>query len=954
MSNAICFARRKLFPSLGIEDLIQGLNQLVTNGIVLAIAFAPDYGNRSALEGLGAMASIFTIAFANDTSGDSVMFVIFACVFAIIWIALQSKTIGILGAVAGVDDTIPPGDAKASVLVPITCVIFFLIHMIRMRGDKVNSIGRGIQTLYIVGNFAGYWAPVSTNPLDSIWRIVVTMFILAGLRIVVSFFIVPVPSGPRCVTAFVSFLDLLAQVTRHGCQYLQALKSSCPTLSPGEVENVKMRSREAYCELLKLDLDVKLSYGKFLALLKSSKVDMNIYGKPHLFKHEAFSSVGNAASTCHQVTMVALRYICKGEIHLHQDEELLSSILKVCEAQYLSLKHLSSLDRDIAIFPDAVEAMAGVQNDVMVLLKLRHRRLDTPTHRVIDMLFFSALSLQTAFMKIPQCFPAIEANLLLGLKDWPKESSEILGVHTDIRQLVLERVKFVVKQIQNHESEFKTQNYREFSGIANASAFLKRISGTGIVGRVQVGLFKAADRFGIRWWHWTASVQATSALAISLALVVNTSVNEAFEGHIWWAAMTVPLVTDSCVRGSTNRAIQRAIGTLFGCLGAAVSVLLGYLASGLRSKLSDAGLAVELVLTAILMFLCRMMNHAAEQNQKYTWFVAGLTIPVLVLTSQTEVSIVWSSLGFRIAATMLAIALVTVFEGFLLPMTTIKVVKKQIADTLAVTSDLIEVIAKQSTDILCNHNGKLTELDVNFIGVINILLEIAGSIKDGDPIGTFLCCFESSDNSDLEPLKHSGKNPLLPVNCCCLPPFTVNRKSSVKISLAIADIVQEFRREEMIQRATIFLRKELARAGIWNLNPECQKLLCQIANVHAECLRSLRLYILGIISRDMIEEALLDFKMKSLKAINTTMHISWQQEDNLAIEPIIAVVFVLCFGRTEHLYNTIQNSLASYLQQISTIEMVRRHMCCKQSNQSNIITAETRSSLTIDDESMVI
>ena len=934
ISNAI-------FPRVTAEDYLHGLNLAIVLAAIFAIAFGPNYP-ESSIEGLSAATSILAFSLVPETSGSSVSTLIGICVVLVLWIGMQSMVGGIVAAVAGEGGVIPPGATKASVLVPLTCGIFFVLHMIRMRSNTLYVIGKLMQLFLIIGNFSGFWAIVSTNPLDIVWRIEVVIAITGVLVILPAFFLVPLPSGPRCQRAFVSLLELQAQVSLLVARQLEELleaggnspiaqehdSSYLHTFEGSSNRKSHMTASSTYIDILALDLDINKQYGVFSSFLKSTKFDFNLYGTPHRFPQKAFQGAARAATAAHQVAMVALRYIAKGGAKsLVSYDELTRGIVDLCKSLHDATRSLASVVAKASTFSEALEKLRIVE-----LASLRFRDAKGAVHdlsvlRAVDFMLLSALSLQGVFEKMPDCIDDASASDLerhmsnslwtrqtvlhpQGNGELPSHDSKSIGLDAfGMHQELLDGIRDYARDLANSMDASLETNFKQ----ASAEYFLDEIAQSSTIGKIRVFLFHMAEKLDVRWWHWALSLQASAALMACAALVVSSEATEAFEGRSWWSMLTVCVVSDKYTRGSYDLAIQRVLGTTIGAAVAALVVCLGYLASGLSYTLNSAGVAVECIALTICMSLCRTILHAAAVKQQYMWKVAGSTAPLLVVISVGMLDVVWRTLGFRLAATLLGVCFVTICALVLFPVTSNTHLSRQIGDSLSLLASLIEAVGEQGSEhasdsVRKKNHDTIQNVMVSFAKCMSEIQQWVQNIRIRDDVDIFCCRFgRSSKGID-------GKTSWLPTTscCCCIPSQEVTRNKNTAI--AIQDLVQEFRREETIQIALAFLRDHYAAVGPWELDAFSQSQLQYFAKIHAETLRTLRLFIIGIVPLDMAEMALSKFKQEALKAMKNGQKID-DDKATSTMYPALTALFAV--RRTILLFDTIQNMLETSVERKS-------------------------------------
>jgi hypothetical protein len=161
-----------------------------------------------------------------------------------------------------------PSTGKAAALTVAACICFFAMHLIRVRLPAISPVGLIVQLLVAINLAPMYWSTGSPSPMFLLGTAAELLGYAIGTMFLVYFLLVPLPSGPVITKLMATLTGVVQKMGTNSANNNNNLES-CMEL-------------DSQAGQLMVPLGV---------LLLSSRVDLNVYGRPHIFPTNAFDLV---------------------------------------------------------------------------------------------------------------------------------------------------------------------------------------------------------------------------------------------------------------------------------------------------------------------------------------------------------------------------------------------------------------------------------------------------------------------------------------------------------------------------------------------------------------------------------------------------------------------------------------------------------------------------------------
>jgi hypothetical protein len=474
-----------------------------------------------------------------------------------------------------------------------------------------------------------------------------TLGYVIGALLVVFFLLIPAPSG-RAITKLMVLLT-------------------------GVVE--KMANADDLETCMELDSQTGQLIVPLDVLLLTSKVDLDVYGRPHVFPSRAFQQLYQ------QIGFLS-------RLMVHRSRVDRSNVPEIDDLHAAQQEALHSIGA----------CLSGSNHDVDVerwdMVLQNHHHLAWVTYSTLQLL----LEEKTATNR--------EAIIVEAVSCWfiAKAMEGLAGCFPDAALTEIRRDnsidwKFIATEMTRVTKPQALEEALKDSGTQPPS------SGSGH-GKVPVSpskavvlpiissppaspatsrnpfLFRMAEATGLHSHHIILSCQATGSFLVACILTFNSTTYKALGetvSYIFVAIIVLSIVTYS---GVVLKARQRLCGTVIGVIVVILITAFNYLVAGLSYKNTTTSLALSCTLLAVYTGLSLATREAFKPDYQYALQLAIFTPPLLFTYDLDDAGdSVWSSFGFRIGNNLIGIGLVTVFS-LMYPVTSRTYIRHTVAELL--------------------------------------------------------------------------------------------------------------------------------------------------------------------------------------------------------------------------------------------------------------------------------
>jgi len=521
------------------------------------------------------------------------------------------------------------------------------MHLVKVRWPGIGNIGLVVQLLMSTGLAPIYWSTGSPSPMNLIADMAETLGYVIGALLVVFFLLIPAPSG-RAITKLMVLLT-------------------------GVVE--KMANADDLETCMELDSQTGQLIVPLDVLLLTSKVDLDVYGRPHVFPSRAFQQLYQ------QIGFLS-------RLMVHRSRVDRSNVPEIDDLHAAQQEALHSIGA----------CLSGSNHDVDVerwdMVLQNHHHLAWVTYSTLQLL----LEEKTATNR--------EAIIVEAVSCWfiAKAMEGLAGCFPDAALTEIRRDnsidwKFIATEMTRVTKPQALEEALKDSGTQPPS------SGSGH-GKVPVSpskavvlpiissppaspatsrnpfLFRMAEATGLHSHHIILSCQATGSFLVACILTFNSTTYKALGetvSYIFVAIIVLSIVTYS---GVVLKARQRLCGTVIGVIVVILITAFNYLVAGLSYKNTTTSLALSCTLLAVYTGLSLATREAFKPDYQYALQLAIFTPPLLFTYDLDDAGdSVWSSFGFRIGNNLIGIGLVTVFS-LMYPVTSRTYIRHTVAELL--------------------------------------------------------------------------------------------------------------------------------------------------------------------------------------------------------------------------------------------------------------------------------
>jgi hypothetical protein len=638
-------ALQSFFKKFSPSHFIRGLNMAIGVAILYAVTLGP--GNQDSLFMAVAAEVYAAIATVVPVSGVVSLIGAVTTVPLVLLLAIM-PSLGYIAVTFGTE----PSTGKAATLTVAACICFFALHLIKVRFPAIGPVSLIAQLLVAVNLAPMYWSTGSPSPMSLLGTAAELLGYAVGTLFLVYFFLVPFPSGP-VITKLMAALTGVVQKMSSDSAYNNNKLESCMEL-------------DSQAGQLMVPLDM---------LLLASKVDLNVYGRPHIFPTNAFELLHKRIGFLSRLIVHRSRLDrsnIPGLESFHAAEQAALESIKECI--------LSSNQKGVSIQWDTI-----IQNhriltwEVYSMLKLLVSETSSAKRESIIIEGVGGWLVTKAIEGLPGCFPHHGKQL-----STPKEIPPVDTV--DWKFIASDRARGTLQQAMEDaykdldETQLATNSTHDNATPTTAVA-VAIASPPPATHRSSGFLFRMAEATGFHRHMFVLAFQATGAFLVGCILTFNSTTYNALAQNVAWVFIAVINVSNVTHSGALHKAGQRLLGTLIGVSFACFVAAFNYLCAGLTYKSTPTSLALSCTLLAVYTGLALATREAINPHYQYALQLAIFT-PLLLFTYDLDGNdSMWITFGFRIANNLIGIGLVTVFS-LMYPITTRTYIRHTVAELL--------------------------------------------------------------------------------------------------------------------------------------------------------------------------------------------------------------------------------------------------------------------------------
>lgn len=597
---------------------------------------------------------------------------------------------------------------KAATLTVLACVFFFAMHLVRVRFSSIGSVGLLVQILMSANLTAIYWSSGDPSPLHLVGDAGEFLGYALGALVAVYYLIVPIPTGTVISSLMVALMGVVEKMNGG---------------SGGGDEGGKKNGEEADNTNLESCMALDSKAGELLAplnsLLLASKIDLNVYGTPHIFPTESFRHM-------HQ----RIGFLSRLMVHRSRfDRQDIPGIKSLHAAEQVALEYIKA---SLLTAPTSCIIINSKTNaadeEHWNTIRRHHHVLTLEVHAMLALLVNETSAakreaimvegvggwlLTKALEDLPGCLP----NNAAGCKeispvdtlDWnfigSIEAREAL-------QIAVEEA-FKDLEIQLETTPYELHDDNDNGGTEGRVTSLPPLAAAQTSHRISLFLFKMAEATGFHRHMFILSCQTTGAFLVGCILNFNSTTFKALGDEVSWVFFAIINVTVTTYSGALHKARQRLCGTAVAVAVVSLVTVFNYLVAGLSYKSTPLSLGLSCTLLAIYTGVALATREALNPRFQYAFYIAIWT-PLLLFTYDLDGSdSSWEKFGYRLANNMIGIGLVTVFQ-FVYPITSLIYIRHTVAEILkevACCVDGLEGVLKhdkmQRDKVLFKHNANI-------------------------------------------------------------------------------------------------------------------------------------------------------------------------------------------------------------------------------------------------------
>jgi hypothetical protein len=641
---------QSFFKKFSPPHFIRGLNMAIGVAILYGVTLGP--GNQDSLF-MALTADVYAaIATIVPVSGFVSLLLLVLAVPLLLMLAII-PSLGYIAVAFGTE----PSTGKAAALTVAACICFFAMHLIRVRLPAISPVGLVAQLLMAINLAPMYWSTGSPSPMSLLGTAAELLGYSVGTLFLVYFFLVPLPSGPVITNLMAALTGVVQKMGSDSVNNNNNLES-CMEL-------------DSQAGQLMVPLDV---------LLLSSRVDLNVYGKPHIFPTNAFDLVYKRIGFLSRLMVHRSRLdrrSIEGIDSFHAAEQAALESIREC----LLLASSSNQNDDRSIQWDML-----IQNnriltwEVYSMMKLLVSETSSAKREAILIEGVGGWLVTKTIEGLPACFPHHHNGKLLlpgtATTETPIDIPQVKTV--DWKFIASERARATLRQAMEEAYKDLDQTQLAMDGYNDKATPTTPATTHGSGGGF---LFRMAEATGFHGYMFVLAFQATGAFLIGCILTFNSTTYNALAQNVSWVFIAVINVSNVTYSGALHKASQRLLGTVIGVTFACCIAAFNYLVAGLSYKSTPTSLALSCTLLAVYTGLAVATREAIKPDWQYALLLATFTPPLLFPYDLGGSDSMWTIFGFRIANNLIGIGLVTVFS-LMYPVTTRTYIRHTVSELL--------------------------------------------------------------------------------------------------------------------------------------------------------------------------------------------------------------------------------------------------------------------------------
>lgn len=583
------------------------------------------------------------------------------------------------GTIAAMGPFTPPSTTKAAIAISIATTEAVVVHLVRVKSPFWDLPGRIAQIWILVIPFSLYYPDASLSSSEVYAQCIVAPgYFAAGAAILllVMTFVIPTLAGQYCRKAMQTLffnigsqteaiIEVLAGPIHPATgQLLHAVQDAAETGVVEDERNVGIAGglSQDIQDLYDLDQQIGRQFGKVCGFLTQSKWEVDAYHKPHLFPHSLYADMFWAGSQLGHFVMVMCDIIQPGRVPLRYIPPLLNPLKKVavCMDDVSSL--LGNILSERICFQDAMglHAKLSAVDEPLRVLRLECFNLydslmqlsyQPPKESTNEDLVVAKLITETLFLASKEL--KVSYDLLKGQSAESAEKEESLLWPSTWASSIDGAVSD-----QYSTARWSNVDYKTVEVLPHTR------------GSIHLWLFQAAEVLHLRKHHFALLLQGAVAFSVSCLLVTIPAIGvDLLPNHGHWIITNVVFLTEVSAGSCIDRSWQRALGTFIAVGWTAIAYGVASLAGANSTYRTVGETAILCIFIVVGMTWMALVQSRMAPKAFYMWLVVMLNTPLLGISGSENISN-YKTLGYGALAIILAVALATLPQLLLFPVTT--------------------------------------------------------------------------------------------------------------------------------------------------------------------------------------------------------------------------------------------------------------------------------------------
>eukprot|EP00890_Picochlorum_soloecismus_P003495 jgi/Picsp_1/4146/NSC_01655-R1_---NA--- len=709
---------RSFFSKYKTGHITRGLQMSIGVAILFAVTLGP--GNKKSIE-MAITAEIYAALCCLAPVSGFAPLVIILCALVLVILLGFIPALGYIAIGFGKELSTD----KAVTLTVVACVFFFAMHLVRVRFPSIGPIGLLVQVLMSANLTAIYWSSGDPSPLHLVGDAGEYLGYALGALTVVYYLIVPIPTGTAISSLMVALMGVVEKMNGGS-----GGGGGGGEKNGDDAGNNKSNKSNGYNGDAAINLESCMALdskaGELLAplnsLLLASKIDLNVYGRPHIFPTESFRRLHQRIGFLSRLMVHRSRFDRKGipgikSLHAAEQvalESIKASLLTAPNSSYIIIN--SKADAADEEHWNAIRQHHHVLTlEVHAMLALLVDETSTAKREAIMVEGVGGWLLTKALEELPGCLP----NNAAGCKgispvdtlDWNFIGS--VKAREALQLAVEEAFKDLETQLETTPYELHDVDDNGGSAGRFTPSPPQAAAPTPHRHLVSWFLFKMAEATGFHRHMFILSCQTTGAFLVGCILNFNSTTFKALGDELLWVFFAIINVTVTTYSGALHKARQRLCGTAVAVAVVSLVTAFNYLVAGLSYKSTPLSLGLSCTLLAIYTGVALATREALNPRFQYAFFIAIWT-PLLLFTYDLDGSdSSWGKFGYRLANNMIGVGLVTVFQ-FVYPVTSRTYIRHTVAEILKEVACCVDGLVgvlqyekNQRDKVLFKHNANI-------------------------------------------------------------------------------------------------------------------------------------------------------------------------------------------------------------------------------------------------------